>query len=128
MRLWDRALTGTEAARTAILDASDPGLVADLRLLDGAGRTTADATGNHTAELVGSVAWIAYADVMKGGIGNATYVVDHVGDQALEGLSAGLDTARAAIDWTLRAHLENLTLIGAATLAAPAHPAGHAHP
>src|SRR3546814_12005608 len=84
MRLWDRALTGTEAARTAILDASDPGLVADLRLLDGAGRTTADATGNHTAELVGSVAWIAYADVMKGGIGNETYVVDHVGDQALE--------------------------------------------
>src|SRR3546814_19742896 len=74
MRLWDRALNGTEAARTAILDASDPGLVAALRLLDGAGRTTADATGNHQAELVGSVAWIAYADVVEGGHGNAPLI------------------------------------------------------
>src|SRR3546814_11512160 len=90
MRLWDRALTGTEAARTAILDASDPGLVADLRLLDGAGRSTVDATGNHTAELVGSVAWIAYADVLKGAVGNDTYVVDHVAAQVPEGPSAAL--------------------------------------
>ena len=112
MRFWDRAISATEAARSAVIDPGEAGLVADLRLIDGAGRTTTDATGKHTVDLVGSVAWIASADVMKGGIGNDTYVVDHVGDQALEGVGAGIDTVRASIDWTLGANLENLTLIG----------------
>jgi Ca2+-binding RTX toxin-like protein len=116
MRFWDRALSATEAARTAVIDPAEAGLVADLRLIDGAGRTTTDATGKHTVDLVGSVAWIAAADLMKGGIGNDTYVVDHASDQVLEGVGAGMDTVRAAIDWTLGANLENLTLIGDADL------------
>src|SRR3546814_16676123 len=62
---------------------------------------------------------------MKGGVGNDTYVVDHVGDQVLEGLSAGIDTVRAAIDWTLGAHLENLTLIGDDDLAGTGNAVGN---
>jgi serralysin len=53
------------------------------------------------------------ADVMNGGAGNDTYIVDNVGDVISD--SAGIDTARASISYTLGLGLENLTLLGAAT-------------
>ena len=56
----------------------------------------------------------AGADSMAGGLGNDTFIVDNPGDLVTD--SAGTDTVRSAIGWTLGASLENLVLIGAATI------------
>ncbi|QSL95137.1 M10 family metallopeptidase C-terminal domain-containing protein [Ectopseudomonas toyotomiensis] len=50
------------------------------------------------------------ADVMNGGAGNDTYIVDDAGDVIID--SAGIDTARASIAYTLGNGLENLVLTG----------------
>ncbi|MFB4369251.1 MULTISPECIES: matrixin family metalloprotease [unclassified Pseudomonas] len=50
------------------------------------------------------------ADTMNGGAGNDTYIVDDVGDVIID--SAGIDTVRASIAYTLGSGLENLVLIG----------------
>jgi Ca2+-binding RTX toxin-like protein len=54
----------------------------------------------------------AGADTLVGGAGNDTYVVDNLGDVAVETAAQGIDTVQSAIDWTLGAQLENLTLTG----------------
>jgi Ca2+-binding RTX toxin-like protein len=56
------------------------------------------------------------ADVMTGGAGNDTYHVDSTGDQTIELADGGTDLVRSAISWTLAAHVENLTLTGAAAV------------
>jgi hypothetical protein len=54
----------------------------------------------------------AGADLLGGGSGNDTYVVDNVGDVIIEFLNQGIDTVESSITWTLKNHLENLTLQG----------------
>ena len=56
----------------------------------------------------------AGADSMQGGAGNDSYVVDQLGDTVIEGASAGTDTVRATISYTLGSNFENLEL-GAGT-------------
>ena len=55
-------------------------------------------------------------DTMQGGTGNDLYVVDSAGDVVIEAAGAGTDTVRTSISYTLGANLENLTLIGSASL------------
>ncbi len=52
------------------------------------------------------------ADYMEGGAGNDIYVADNVGDTVTEGASAGTDTVRSSITYTLGANVENLELTG----------------
>jgi Ca2+-binding RTX toxin-like protein len=54
----------------------------------------------------------AGADTMTGGAGNDTYVVDNVGDTAVEVAGGGTDTVESSVTWTIGAEIENLTLIG----------------
>jgi len=54
------------------------------------------------------------ANTLVGGKGDDTYYVDHSGDKVVENANEGRDTVRAAVDWTLDANLENLTLVGSA--------------
>ena len=55
----------------------------------------------------------AGADAMYGGAGNDTYVVDNIGDAAVELAGAGTDTVLASVTARLRVDVENLTLTGA---------------
>jgi len=58
-------------------------------------------------------------DVMEGGAGNDTYVVSSLGDtvtETLAGLAGGTDLVQSAVNFTLGANVENLTLTGAADI------------
>jgi hypothetical protein len=56
------------------------------------------------------------ADFLIGGKGNDIFVIDNIGDIIGEGLNGGIDTVESAITWTLKANLENLTLIGTSAI------------
>ncbi|EKU76998.1 MULTISPECIES: calcium-binding protein [Sphingobium] len=56
------------------------------------------------------------ADVMIGLFGDDVYYVDNVGDKVVEKAWDGYDTVIAAVDYTLSAHVEALTLSGRANI------------
>jgi Ca2+-binding RTX toxin-like protein len=51
-------------------------------------------------------------DTLNGSTGNDTYVVDSTGDVVTENASAGNDTVRSSINYSLGNNVENLTLTG----------------
>ncbi len=51
---------------------------------------------------------------MSGGIGDDVYYIDNIKDVVKESSGQGNDEVRSAIDYTLPANLENLTLLGTA--------------
>jgi Ca2+-binding RTX toxin-like protein len=51
-------------------------------------------------------------DTLTGAAGNDTYIVESAGDIIVEAANAGTDTVVSAVNWTLGATLENLTLTG----------------
>ncbi|PXW90755.1 putative Ig domain-containing protein [Nitrosomonas sp. Nm84] len=51
-------------------------------------------------------------DTLVGGAGDDSYVVDLAGDIVTEKLSAGIDTVISSVTYTIKANVENLTLIG----------------
>lgn len=57
------------------------------------------------------------ADTLIGGAGNDTYLVDNLADRVVESGADSGDVVRASVDWVLGANLENLQLLGAASLA-----------
>ncbi|MBX9608423.1 MAG: hypothetical protein K2Y51_19550, partial [Gammaproteobacteria bacterium] len=68
-------------------------------------------TGNAAANLLdGGLG----ADTLVGGAGNDTYLVDDLGDVVTELASQGTDLVTVAVDYSLTANVENLTLAGAA--------------
>jgi trimeric autotransporter adhesin len=58
----------------------------------------------------------AGADQMVGGAGNDTYTVDNVADTVTELDAEGTDLVKSSVNYTLSAHVENLTLTGASSL------------
>ncbi len=57
------------------------------------------------------------SDLLQGGPGDDTYIVDNVGDTVIELEFAGTDTVFSSVSFVLPAHVENLTLTGAALIA-----------
>jgi Ca2+-binding RTX toxin-like protein len=80
-------------------------------------------TGNAAANALGGGAGTdtldggAGADALAGGAGNDAYVVDNAGDVVSENAGEGVDTVRSTISYTLTANVENLLLIGSASIA-----------
>ncbi|MEK7801597.1 MAG: type I secretion C-terminal target domain-containing protein, partial [Pseudomonadota bacterium] len=70
-------------------------------------------TGTNGADILDGGAGV---DTLVGGLGDDTYYVDNAADVLQEALSAGTDTAMAAVNYTLGDNIENLTLTGAATI------------
>ncbi len=55
-------------------------------------------------------------DTLRGGLGDDVFVIDEVGDQALEEAGEGTDTVTSFVDVTLAANVENLNLAGTVVL------------
>lgn len=72
------------------------------RLTGGAGNDRLDGKGG--------------ADTLLGGSGDDTYVVDSSSDVVTEYANEGIDTVESGVTWTLGNHLENLTLLGSASI------------
>ncbi|WP_137180895.1 calcium-binding protein [Roseomonas sp. AR75] len=119
----DNVLEGSGVADTIdALGGNDDvrGLAGADRLLGGDGNDTLDggsendtlAGGSGDDSLIGGPG----ADSLVGAAGNDSYVVDDAADKTLEARDAGIDTVFATLTWTLGAHLDNLVLLGDASI------------
>lgn len=70
-------------------------------------------TGNARDNVLSGAAG---ADTMIGGGGNDTFVVDNVGDMAVENAGEGTDSVQSSVTYTLSADIETLALTGTAAI------------
>ncbi|MGL3609185.1 calcium-binding protein [Rhizobium sp. G187] len=104
-------LTNIENLTGSGFDDSLTGNTAANVLFGGAGNDLlSGGTGNDTLD--GGTG----SDIMTGGTGNDIYVIDEASDSIVENANDGTDTVQSSIDYTLSANLENLTLLGAASV------------
>lgn len=78
----------------------------NLTLTGGAQRGTGNALANTLTSATAGTLLVGLA-------GNDTYVVDSTTVSVVEAASEGIDLVRSSTDFTLGAHVENLTMIGA---------------
>lgn len=72
-------------------------------------------TGNDAANIVHD-GGVGAGDIMLGGLGDDSYIVNNSGDQIVEVLGEGTDQVNSSVDFTLAAHVENLLLTGVAEI------------
>ncbi|BCH20391.1 calcium-binding protein [Mesorhizobium sp. L-8-3] len=110
----EAANAGTDTVRSSVnytLGANLENLTLIGSALVGVGNTLNNViTGNALANTLNGGTG---ADRLVGGAGNDTYGTDG-GDTIVESASAGTDTVRSSVNYTLGANLENLTLTGSA--------------
>ena len=97
-------------------------LAANVEVLELRGASSINGTGNALSNtIIGNsgtnvIDGGGSADLMIGGLGNDTYVVDNAGDYVLEDISAGSDAVMASVSYMLTANVESLTLTGSAAI------------
>lgn len=105
----EAASAGTDAVQAWLTYA----LTANVENLTLMGTGNIDATGNDLANvLTGN----SGTNVLSGGLGDDTYVIDNAVDTVLELEAQGTDLVQAAVNYTLTANTENLTLTGTSGL------------
>jgi len=77
------------------------------------GTANIDGTGN---ELNNILTGNSGANLLAGGLGDDTFVVDNAGDAVTENASEGIDTVQSSVSHTLGGNVENLTLTGTANI------------
>lgn len=94
----------------------------NLEALELTGNVAVNATGNALNNTLRGNALDnrldggAGADYMAGGAGNDTYIVNDIGDEAVETGVAGIDTVESSVSFLLGWEIENLTLTGNAAI------------
>ncbi|ASF46987.1 calcium-binding protein [Methylovulum psychrotolerans] len=109
----DVVTEASSAGTDTLLSSISYTLAANAENLILTGSNAINGTGNDLANmLTGNAA----ANVLAGGLGNDTYIVDNAADNAIENSGEGSDTVQASITYSLGANVENLTLTGTATI------------
>jgi Ca2+-binding RTX toxin-like protein len=120
----DMVLEAANEGVDTVLASDTFALGANVENLTLTGNEAIDAMGNAVGNrLIGNAAdnrldGKSGLDVMKGGFGDDTYVVDNVGDSVDEGGGGGHDTVESDVDFALGDGIEDLVLTGAADAAA----------
>src|SRR5262245_36406660 len=114
-------MLGGTGSDTADYSSSLAGVTVNLASGLGAGGDAQGAVLGGIENLIGSaqadtLAGDSNANVMTGGAGNDTYVVDRAGDMVIENAGEGTDTVLSTAHYALPTNVENLTLLGAADL------------
>lgn len=65
------------------------------------------------------------SDVLVGGLGDDVYVVDDIGDLAIENAGEGADTVETTIDYAAPGDIDNVALLGTATIDAAGNAANN---
>jgi len=117
-RVFERSKGGTDTVKASIhwtLGSQVENLVLTGRShLKGTGNSLANTiTGNAGNNILDGKAG---ADNLAGAKGSDTYIVDNTSDRVTEKAGEGTDTVRAAVNYTLGAHLEDLVLLGQARM------------
>jgi Ca2+-binding RTX toxin-like protein len=119
---------GTDTVRTKLANYSLSANVENLTFSDSRAHT---GIGNDLANrITGSLGndmldGRGGADILIGGAGNDSYVVDVKGDKVVEAADGGSDTVNASVTFTLGANVENLTLTGTAAIAGTGNATGN---
>ncbi|MEI6644183.1 MAG: cadherin domain-containing protein, partial [Novosphingobium sp.] len=123
VRASDGQLTDTQTIAVTVTNVADELLIGTSRadtLIGASGNDTLkggagnDAlTGNGGNDVLDGGKG---ADKMDGGTGNDVYIVDDAGDQIIEAAGSGADTIKTSLSYTLAPELENLSLLGSASL------------
>ncbi|MFW2831567.1 calcium-binding protein [Sphingomonas sp. ID0503] len=117
-RVMEYAQEGTDTVKASVTHS----LAANIENLALTGSGKINGTGNIAANAItGNAANNILdggkgADTLTGGKGNDTYIVDSTKDKVVEAKSAGTDTVKAAVNFTLTTNVEHLTLTGKAAL------------
>ncbi|HYC44888.1 MAG TPA: calcium-binding protein [Burkholderiales bacterium] len=107
--LVENANEGSDTVESAVTYALGPNLE-NLRLT---GTAAINGFGNALNNvLTGNAA----PNILRGGAGNDTYVVDSALDAIIELTAEGLDAVQSPVTYTLAANVENLTLTGSAAV------------
>ncbi|MFM9938440.1 MAG: VCBS domain-containing protein [Hyphomicrobiaceae bacterium] len=121
-RLIEATSSGTDTVRTALASYS-LAATANVENIVYTGTGSFAGTGNSLSNTIeggaagDTLSGGAGADRLIGGAGDDSYVVDNVGDLAIELDGQGTDTVTSSVSFTLGADIENLTLTGTAPLA-----------
>jgi Ca2+-binding RTX toxin-like protein len=111
--LADMVVEDVGAGTDLVQSAVSITLAANLENLTLTGTAAIDGTGNALGNiLTGNVA----ANVLAGGAGNDTYVIDDVADAVIELGGEGTDLVQASVSYLLSNNVENLTLTGGASI------------
>ncbi|MCH8617149.1 calcium-binding protein [Sphingomonas sp. SM33] len=119
---FDKVTEGSNAGTDTVYSTISYVLGSNVENLTLTGSASIKGTGNGLANtLIGNsgdnvLDGGAGGDVMMGGAGNDTYYVGNAFDQAIENASEGNDSVYSTISYTLGANLENLRLLGTASI------------
>jgi trimeric autotransporter adhesin len=105
----ENAASGTDTVQVAITYAAGSN-VENVTLT---GSTAINATGN---ELNNTLRGNTGTNILTGGLGNDTYVVNNTTDTVVESAAEGTDLVQSSVTYTLASNVENLTLTGSAVI------------
>src|SRR5204862_488699 len=88
-------------------------LSADVENLTLTGSNAINGTGN---ELNNTITGNSAANILTGGAGDDTYIVQNTDDVVVENTDEGVDTVVSSVSYALSDDVENLTLTGTANL------------
>ncbi|WP_242046150.1 MULTISPECIES: LamG-like jellyroll fold domain-containing protein [Calothrix] len=116
VRIWNKARTQQEiqANLNQTLAGNEANLFGYWNFDNVAGSTITDLAKGNNGTLTNGASIISGNDILVGGLGNDTYIVDTTSDTITENAGEGTDTIQSSVSFSLAAlpNIENLTLTG----------------
>ncbi|GCL43050.1 hypothetical protein NIES80_27610 [Dolichospermum planctonicum] len=118
VRIWNKARTQQEiqANLNQTLTGNEANLAGYWNFDNVAGSTITDLAKGNNGTLTNGASIIVASDILIGGTGDDTYIVDSTTDTITENVGEGTDIIQSSVTLTLATNVENLTLTGTAVI------------